>query len=67
MKILVFTEEDIELIDYNKVKSLITPGDALKTADRAVTICTRGNPLVQQVREACTQKDRPYNVFIIQR
>lgn len=59
MKILVFTEEDIELIDYNKIKSLITPGDALRTVDRAVTICTRGNPLVQRAREACTQETGP--------
>lgn len=67
MRILIFTEEDIELVDYNKLKSLLTPEDALKTVDRAVTICTRGNPLVQRAREACTQETRPYNVFIIQR
>lgn len=34
MRILIFTEEDIELVDYNKLKSLLTPEDALKTQDR---------------------------------
>ena len=66
---LVKTTSLFDAMESGKVKDVYKrqPEDALKTVDRAVTICTRGNPLVQRAREACTQENRPYNVFIIQR
>ncbi|WP_066684914.1 hypothetical protein [Christensenella intestinihominis] len=67
MKILIFTEDDIEIIQYQSVGPPLTLREAVRCADRGVVICTRKNHIIHEARQVCAEEDKPFNVLIIQR
>ena len=66
MKILLFTDDEIEIEHYNSMKVLAPPDCALAAADRAVVIVTgEASWFVGAVSEAAELANKPCDVLQI--
>ncbi|MEA5003498.1 hypothetical protein SDC9_185342 [bioreactor metagenome] len=68
MKILLFTDDEIEIEHYNTMKVLVPPECALLEADHAVVIvANEASWFVEAVGEAAELAGKPYDVLQIKK